>query len=130
MFGNFWKWKYVIFETKSWWKYYIYWLQKGYSFNLFGNGKYGIFLRQKVHWTMIFTDYWKAYVLDFSLIENTVFFMAKKLMERWYLHGLFELFMIFQDLGNMAFCAMIKNVSCVKILNLTILCKQYFACSV
>ena len=49
---------------------------------------------------MIFTDYWKAYVLDFSLIENTVFFMAKKLMERWYLHGLFGLFMIFQDLGR------------------------------
>ena len=30
---------------------------------------------------------------------------AKKLMERWYLLGLFELSMIFQDLGNMAFRA-------------------------
>ena len=30
---------------------------------------------------------------------------AKKLMERWYLLGLFELSMIFQDFGNMAFRA-------------------------
>ena len=28
-------------------------------------------------------------------------FSAKKLMERWYLHGLFYFSMIFQDLGNM-----------------------------
>ena len=57
-------------------------------------------------------------------------FSAKKLMERWYLHGLFELSMIFQDLGKTVFRAVIKKVCCVKILNLTILCKQFFACSV
>ena len=38
-------------------------------------------------------------------MENTAFFTAKKLMERWYLHGLFELSMIFQELENMVFRA-------------------------
>ena len=33
---------------------------------------------------MIFTDYWKV-VMNFSVVGNTVFFSAKKLMERWYL---------------------------------------------
>ena len=37
---------------------------------------------------------------------NTVFLTALKLMEGWYLLGLFELSMIFQDLGIMAFHAM------------------------
>ena len=54
---------------------------------------------------MIFTDYWKVLVLNFSVMGNTVFFSAKKLMERWYLRGLFELSMIFQDLRNMVFRA-------------------------
>ena len=34
---------------------------------------------------MIFTDYWKGLVLNFSVMGNTVFFWVKKLMERWYL---------------------------------------------
>ena len=63
-----------IFEPKSWWKFDIYWLQKSYYFNLFENGKYGLFLSQKVDWKMIFTDYWKGLVLNFSVMENTVFF--------------------------------------------------------
>ena len=92
-----------IFEPKSWWKYDIYWLLKSSCFNLFGNGKYGLFLSQKVDGNMIFTDYWKVIVLNFSVMGNTVFFSAKKLMERWYLRALFELSMIFQDLGNMFF---------------------------
>ena len=54
---------------------------------------------------MIFTGYWEVLVLNFSVMGNTVFFSAKKLMERWYLHGLFELSMIFQDLENMVFRA-------------------------
>ena len=64
-----------------------------------------VFLSQKVDGNMIFTDYWKVLVLIFSGMGNTVFFWAKKLMERWYLLGLFELSMIFQDLGNMVFRA-------------------------
>ena len=43
------------------------------------------FLSQKVDGNMIFTDYWKVLVSFFSGMENTVFFWAKKLMERWYL---------------------------------------------
>ena len=78
-----------------------------------------VFLSQKVDRNMIFTDYRKFLVLMFLEIGNTVFsyfelfgdgkyglfFSAKKLMERSYLHGLFELSMIFQDLGNMVFRA-------------------------
>ena len=93
------------------------------------------FFSQRVDGYMIFTDYWKFLVLNFSVMENTVFFSVKKLMERWYLlvtekflfwtfrwweirsffsakklmerlylRGIFELSMIFQDLGNMVFC--------------------------
>ena len=76
--------KYGIFEPKNWWKY-IYWLLKSSCFDLFGNGKYGLFLSQKVDGKMIFTDYWKGLVLNFSVMGNTVFFWVKKLMERWYL---------------------------------------------
>ena len=48
-------------------------------------------------------------VLNFSEIGNTVFFWSTKLMESWYFLGIFELFMIFQDLGNMVFCAVIHK---------------------
>ena len=43
------------------------------------------FLSQKVDGKMLFTDYWKVLVLNFSVIRNTAFFWVKKLMERWYL---------------------------------------------
>ena len=43
------------------------------------------FLSQKVDGKMIFTNYWKFFVLNFSMMGNTVFFSVKKLMERWYL---------------------------------------------
>ena len=74
-----------LFEPKSWWKDDIYWLLKSSCFNLFGNGKYGLFLSQKVDGKMIFIDYWKGLVLKFSVMGNTVFFWVTKLMERWYL---------------------------------------------
>ena len=81
-----------------------------------------VFLSQKVYRNR-FTDYWKVFVLTFSEIGNTVFswakklteiyllitwnfvfwtfwwweirsfFWAKKLMERWYLHGFFFSFL-------------------------------------
>ena len=63
------------------------------------------FSNQEVDGKMIFTGYWEVLVLNFSVMGNTVFFSAKKLMERWYLRGIFELSMIFQDLGNMVFRA-------------------------
>ena len=41
-------------------------------FWLFGNGKYGLFLRQKVSGKIIFTGYWKVLVLSFSVMRNMV----------------------------------------------------------
>ena len=95
----------VFFEPKSWWKDNIHWLLKNSCFDLFGNGKYGLFFSQKVDGKMIFTGDWEVLVLNFLVMGNTAFFSAEKLIERWYLLGLFELSMIFQDLGNMVFRA-------------------------
>ena len=92
-------------EPKSWWKYDVYWLLQSSCSELFGDGKYYLFLSQRVDGKMIFTDYWKVHVLNFLEMGNMVCFWAKKLMERWYLLGLFELSMIYQDLGNMVFRA-------------------------
>ena len=63
------------------------------------------FLSQEVDWKMIFTGYWEVLVLNFSVMGNPVFFSVKKLVERWYLLGLFEVSMIFKDLRNMVFRA-------------------------
>ena len=75
----------VFFSQKSWWKYDIYWSLKSSCFDHFGNGKYGLFLIQKVDGKIIFTDYWKVLVLNFSVLGNTGFFWVTKLMEWWYL---------------------------------------------
>ena len=90
-------------EPKIWLKDDIYRLLKWSCFELFGDGKYDLFLSQEVCGKMIFAGYGEVLVLNFSVMGNTVFFTAKKLMERWFLHGLFELSMIFQDLGNTVF---------------------------
>ena len=81
-------------------------------FELSRDGKYGLFLSEKTDGKMIITDYWKVLVLNFSLMGNMVFFWVKKLMERWYLLGLFELFMIFQGLENMVFHAVYLHSFC------------------
>ena len=94
-----------FFEPKSWWKDDFYCSLKRSCFELSRDGKYDLFLIQKVDGKMIFTDNWKVLALNFSVMENTNFFPAKTLMERLYLLGLFELFMIFQGLGNMVFRA-------------------------
>ena len=86
-------------------EYHVYWLLKSVCFEIFGDRKYGLFFSQKVDAKMIFTDYWKVLVLNFSEMENTVFYWTKRLMGRWYLLGLFELSMIFQALENIFFCA-------------------------
>ena len=77
LFWIFWRWKIWYFWAKSWCKYDIYWLLKSSCFGLFGNGKYSLFLSQKVDGKMIFTDYWKALVLNFSVMGNT-FFLEQK----------------------------------------------------
>ena len=49
----------VFFEPKSWWKDDIYWLLKSSCFELFDDGKYGLFFSQKVDGKMIFTwSFW------------------------------------------------------------------------
>ena len=87
LFWVFWRWKIrSSFWPKSWWKYGIYWLLKSSCFELYEDKKYDCsFLSQIVDGTMIITDYWKFFALNFSEIENTVFFWVKKFMERWYL---------------------------------------------
>ena len=123
----------VFFEPKSWWKDDIYRLQSSSCFELFRDEKYGGILAQKLmerycllitekfwFWTfprwkystlliqkvygkMIFTDYWKILVLNFSVTGNKSFF-SQNVDGKMVLLGLFELSMIFQDLGNMDFC--------------------------
>ena len=75
----------VFFEPNSWWDYDNCWLLKIFCFELFRDGKHGRFLSQKVHGKMIFTGYWKVFVLNFSMTGNTVFLSEKKFMERCYL---------------------------------------------
>ena len=66
-------------------EYHVYWLPKSSCLEVSRDGKYGLFSSQKVNRKIIFTDYWKILVLNFSEMGNTVFFWAKKLMGRWYL---------------------------------------------
>ena len=48
-----------FFESRSWWKDDIYWLLRSSCFELFGDGKYGLFFSQKVDGKMIFTwSFW------------------------------------------------------------------------
>ena len=46
----------AFFEQKYWWKHGIYWLLKSSCFELFGYGKYGLFLSEKVDEKIIFTE--------------------------------------------------------------------------
>ena len=122
-------------------EYHVYLLLKISCLEILGNGNHGLFLSQKLMeiwyllitekflfwtfsrweirsffepknwWKMIFIKYWKVLVSNFMVMGNTVFLSAKKWMEKWYLIGLSELPMIFQDLGNMVFCVvwMLRN---------------------
>ena len=60
----------------------IYWLPKISCFELYGGRNCGLFLSQEVGGKMIFTGYREALVLYFSVMGNTIFFSAKKLMEK------------------------------------------------
>ena len=51
-------------------------------FELFGGERYRLFLSQEVDGKMVFTGYGEAFVLNFLVMGNTIFFLAKKLMER------------------------------------------------
>ena len=116
-------------------EYHVYWLLKSSCFELSRDGKYGLFWAKKLmerlyllitgkflFWTFLkweiryflslknsgkmnFTGYWKVLVLNFLEMGNAVFFSSEKLIQKWYLLGLFELSKIFQDLENIVFCA-------------------------
>ena len=58
-------------------EYHIYWLLKNSCFEIFGDGKYGLFVSQKVDGNMIFIDYLKVLVLNFTEMEIKVFFEPK-----------------------------------------------------
>ena len=76
----------VLFWTFQWWKIRS-------------------FFESRSWWKDNITGYGEVLDLNFSAMGNTVFFSAKMLMGRWYLHGLSELSIISQDLGNMVFRA-------------------------
>ena len=60
LFWSFREWKIrSFFKSKSWWKDDIYWLLRSSCSELFGDGKYGLFLSQKVDGKMIYTwSFW------------------------------------------------------------------------
>ena len=135
LYWIFWRWKIQYFWAKKLMEIWYLLITEKFLFWSFREWEIRLFLSQKVAGKMIFTDYWKVLVLTFSRMGNTSFFWgkklmendiywllrsscfelfgdgkyglfsAKKLMERWYLLALFELPMIFQDLGNMVFRA-------------------------
>ena len=94
----------VFFNLKCWLNDDIYWLLKSSCFELFGGGKYGSFLSESWWKDDI---YWLLKMSCFEVFGDGKYglFWAKKLIERWYLLGLFEIFLILQDLGNMVFLA-------------------------
>ena len=83
IFTDYWKVLVLVFSGDT------NWLLKSSCFELFGDKKYGLSLSQGVDGRIIFTGYWEVLVLNFSVMGNTVFFSPKKLMETWYLRGLF-----------------------------------------
>ena len=95
----------VFFESRSWWKRWYLLITEKFLFWTFRWWEIRFFFSQKVDRKMILTGDREVLILNFSVMWNTIFFSAKKLMERWYLLGLFELSMIFQDLGNTVFRA-------------------------
>ena len=81
----------VFFEPKRWWKDEPYWLLKSSCFDYFGDGKYGLFLSQKVDEKMIFTGYWEVLVLNFLVMGNTAFFQPKY----WWKDDIYLVFLSF-----------------------------------
>ena len=89
LFWTFREWEIRSFlETKTWWRNDICWLLKRSWFEVFGEWETRSFLRQKVNGKMIFSDYRrvlllsyrKILVLNFSVLGNKVFTLAKTLI--------------------------------------------------
>ena len=93
-----------LFEPKSWWKDDIYWLLKSSCFDLFGNGKYGLFLRQKVDGKMIFTDYWKVVFLQLFGDGKYGHFLSPEVDGKIIFTGYWEVLVLnFLVMGNTVF---------------------------
>ena len=79
-------------------EYQIYWLLKSSCFEIFWDGKYGLFLSRNVDGNMIFTDYWKVLFLHFLRWGILTFFEPKS----WWKDDIYWLlksscFELFQD---------------------------------
>ena len=96
--------KYGIFSAKKLLEIWYLLITEKFLFLSFQECEIRSFLSQKVDGRMIFTDYWKFLVLNFSVMEKWSFLDPKSWWKD-YILGLFELSMIFQDLGNMVFLA-------------------------
>ena len=94
-----------FFKRKSWWKYNIYWLLKRWYLLI----TCGLFLSQEVDGKVIFTGYWEVLVLNFSVVGKYGLIFSQKVDGKM-IFGLFKLSMIFQDLGNLVFCAVLYKL--------------------
>ena len=101
----------VFFESRSWWKRWYLLITEKFLFWTFRWWEILSFFESRSWWKD--DIYWLTRSSCFELFSdvNTIFFSAKKLMGRWYLLGLFELSMIFQDLGNTVFRAVNKTIN-------------------
>ena len=97
-----------FFEQEYWWKDDIYWLLK-VLFLSFSVMKKRSFFESRNWWK--YYIYWLLRSSCFALFGDGKdgLFSAKKLVERWYLLGIFELSIILQELGNMVFRAVKKT---------------------
>ena len=109
LFWTFRKWKYVFLAKRLMERWYLVITWK-FLFWTFPRWEIRSFLNTKIWWKGIFTDYWKILVLNFSEQRNAVLLWTKMQMEKLYLLGRFELYMIFQGLGNMAFRAVMVYI--------------------
>ena len=86
LFWTFWWWKIrSFFESRGWWKDDIYWLRRSSCFELFGDGKYGLFYSRKVDGKIIFIwSFWAFYNIPgpgkyvFSRSVCTIYWMQRR----------------------------------------------------
>ena len=109
LFWIFWRSKIWYFWAKKLMEIWYLLITEKFLFWSFREWEIRSFLSQEVDAKMIFTGYWEVLILNFSVMKNRVFLSVKKLMERWYLPGLFEFSMIIQDLGSMVFPAVLPG---------------------
>ena len=88
----------------------IYWLLRSSCFELFGDGKYGLFLSKEVNGKMIFTGYWEVLVLKFSVMGNTVFFSEKKVDEKIIFASSFWAFYDISGPGKYGFSRSVQSI--------------------